>query len=88
MTRYRLQVTGRVQGVGFRWFTCRAARERGLVGWVQNQADGSVLCEVEGPDAALEAFLADLRRGPRGSRVDDVASQQIPEQREPAFAIH
>ncbi|MHC5072183.1 MAG: acylphosphatase, partial [Planctomycetota bacterium] len=41
--RRRYHITGRVQGVGFRWFTLHAAQQCGVVGWVQNQRDGSVL---------------------------------------------
>jgi acylphosphatase len=65
-------VRGRVQGVGFRYFVLDLATELGLVGWVANELDGSVRCVAEGPRADLEMLLAELRRGPRGGRVDDV----------------
>ena len=72
--RARLEavVLGRVQGVGFRYFVADVATARGIVGWVANDADGSVLCVVEGPRTDLADLLADLRRGPPAARVDDV----------------
>ena len=77
MIRLRLRVSGRVQGVGFRYFTKRAAREHGVCGWVCNESDGSVSCEAQGEVSALEAFLAAVRRGPQFSRVDDVLSREV-----------
>ena len=68
----RLLVTGRVQGVGFRWFVREAARRHRLPGWVRNRSDGSVELEVSGDESALREFLATLREGPPGARVDDV----------------
>lgn len=67
-------VRGRVQGVGFRMYVVRRASERGVVGWVANGADGSVRCVAEGPRAALDLLLDDLRRGPPGSAVAEVRS--------------
>lgn len=75
MTRIRVVVRGRVQGVGFRWFVREAAREAKLSGWVRNRQDGTVEVEAEGPAAALDSFRAMLRRGPDGAvvaSVDDV----------------
>ncbi len=70
--RVRLLVIGRVQGVGFRWFVREAARRHRLAGWVQNRSDGSVELEVSGDEGALREFLATLREGPPGARVDEV----------------
>lgn len=72
--RQRLEavVRGRVQGVGFRMFVGRAAAERGLVGWVANESDGSVRCVAEGQRADLEAFARELAEGPAGATVDRV----------------
>jgi acylphosphatase len=61
---------GRVQGVGFRFHVERVAAARGLVGWVANEADGSVRCVAEGPRDVLEAFVRDLAEGPPGARVE------------------
>ena len=72
MHHVRAEVRGRVQGVGFRWFAVRRAEEHAVRGHVRNLADGSVEVVAEGDRAALEAFLDDLRAGPRGARVDQV----------------
>ena len=68
----RVEVRGRVQGVGFRWFARESARRLGLAGWVRNCANGSVEAAASGPDDAVAQFIAILRRGPDGARVDDV----------------
>ena len=65
-------VTGRVQGVGFRAWTEDRARAHGLSGWVRNEPDGSVAVCLSGPAEAVEAMLAELREGPRFSRVETV----------------
>lgn len=65
-------VHGRVQGVGFRYFVEGLAASRGIVGWVANEADGTVRCVAEGPRIALEQLLRDLWEGPFGARVEDV----------------
>jgi acylphosphatase len=72
--RARLEavVEGRVQGVGYRVFVLRKARDLGVVGWVANEPDGSVRCLAEGPRRALEDLLAALREGPRGAGVRGV----------------
>src|SRR5439155_20058522 len=59
LQRLEATVRGRVQGVGFRYFVVREAMELGLVGWVANAADGSVVLVAEGPPAALDALDAD-----------------------------
>ncbi len=72
VARIDATVTGRVQGVGFRWFVLDAARGLELRGWVVNAADGSVRCVAEGPRRDLETLLVELARGPLGARVDRV----------------
>jgi acylphosphatase len=72
MARYRLRVTGVVQGVGFRWFTMRAARRLDLAGWVRNDVDGSVEVLVEGSESAVDRLVEELRRGPEGAAVAEV----------------
>ena len=62
-----------VQGVGYRFFTQRAAEELHLSGWVRNLPDGRVQAEAEGPRLRVEELLARLRVGPRLSSVTDVA---------------
>jgi acylphosphatase len=75
---FRIWVSGRVQGVGFRWFVRQAAREvGGVTGRVRNLADGRVEVEVAGDAASLEAFRARLRQGPPGARVTGLEEQEI-----------
>ena len=76
--RYHGTVTGRVQGVGYRFFTRDAARRRGLVGWVRNAVNGGVEFEVAGEPHAVEAFVAHLRKGPPLSRVLDITVSVLP----------
>jgi acylphosphatase len=66
------RVTGRVQGVGFRFFTRTAALREGIHGWVRNAHDGAVEVSAEGDAEALERFERMLRQGPPGGRVDDL----------------
>jgi acylphosphatase len=69
MRSVRVVVRGRVQGVGFRFFTQREASSRKVRGWVRNCADGSVEAQLEGEAAAIDALLARLRRGPAHAAV-------------------
>ena len=74
----RYLIEGRVQGVGFRHFTRKAARELGLSGFVRNLPDGSVEAVAAGPGEALEALERHLRQGPPASRVDTVQVGDVP----------
>lgn len=65
-------VTGRVQGVGFRYFTCTIANELGVRGWVKNLPDGQVRVLACAEAQAMAAFRAILRQGPAFSRVDEL----------------
>ena len=65
----RFTISGRVQGVGFRWFAKDAATREGVTGWVRNEADGRVEALVEGEADAVTRVEAALRTGPRGARV-------------------
>src|SRR3954463_12516566 len=60
----RYVITGRVQGVGFRWFTHDAAAREGLHGWVRNLADGSVEVVAEGESAAVQQLEAGVGAPP------------------------
>ena len=80
-------VRGRVQGVGYRFFAMRAARELGVNGWVRNLPDGSVETLAEGDDAAMEQYLSRLRSGPLASRVDEVAAEPVELQNFASFEI-
>lgn len=65
-------VEGRVQGVGFRAWTVRTARQLSLDGWVRNMPDGSVEALLSGPPAAVDEMLVLLEVGPPAARVDRV----------------
>jgi len=71
-------VSGRVQGVGFRWFVIQEAQERNLTGWCRNLYNGKVEVLAEGELEALNDLLQLLRKGPGGSRVSDVEAEWSP----------
>ena len=68
----RAVVSGRVQGVGFRYFTQSTARRYDLVGWVRNNFDGSVEIYAEGTKENIDAFLKVIHQGPSSSHVRKV----------------
>ena len=68
----RFLVSGRVQGVGFRWFVESEARTLGISGWVRNNADSSVEVLAIGTRDQVAALRAKLRQGPRAARVDNI----------------
>ncbi len=70
--RCHLWVSGVVQGVGFRFFAERAARRHGVRGFVRNLPDGRVEAVAEGERPAVDAFAADIQRGPAGAVVGHV----------------
>ncbi len=72
MTRARVRVRGRVQGVFFRAETRDRARSLGLAGWVRNCPDGTVEAVFEGEEARVRSMVDWCREGPPGSTVDGV----------------
>jgi acylphosphatase len=76
--RLEATVSGRVQGVGYRYFVLREAMLAGLAGWVANRPDGGVECLAEGPAVDLAALLEALHEGPPGAIVDRVEARWMP----------
>ncbi|MEL6574820.1 MAG: acylphosphatase [Pseudomonadota bacterium] len=70
----RLSITGRVQGVGFRYWLRDRAVAHGLAGWCRNEPDGSVSALVAGASAAVETLIRECHAGPPSARVDHVAA--------------
>jgi len=68
-------ISGRVQGVGYRYFVERVAQSRDLEGWVRNRRDGSVEAVFSGPADAITAVIAACRRGPSSARVEAVQDE-------------
>ena len=86
--RVRVIIRGRVQGVGFRYFTQREGERLGLVGWVKNLSNGDVEAEAEGDEAQVDAFVEAIRRGPPASRILNYQINEIPaNHRDTAFDI-
>jgi acylphosphatase len=70
-------VSGRVQGVSFRAFTYENATDLKVLGWVRNLTDGRVEIVAEGPPKAVDALLEKVKKGPPGSRVDNVKESEV-----------
>jgi acylphosphatase len=82
------RISGRVQGVGFRFFTERVALREGLHGWVRNVPGGGVEAEVEGEAESVERFEAAIHAGPPGARVDHVEIAEVtPRMRAAGFMV-
>ncbi|MEO8256587.1 MAG: acylphosphatase [Acidobacteriota bacterium] len=84
----RYLISGRVQGVGFRYFTEAAAVREGLDGWVRNLPDGRVEIDVEGEAEAMERFEHKVSHGPSGARVSGVhVDDTVPHRRDSGFNV-
>jgi acylphosphatase len=70
-------LTGRVQGVGFRYSAYREGQRLGLSGWVRNTGAGGVEAFFQGREEKVESFLAWLRIGPPGARVDNLDYRRV-----------
>ena len=90
MHTLHVRISGRVQGVGFRWFVREEARRLGLSGWVMNLDTGQVEVRAGGESSSLDRLRRALQVGPSGAvveRLDDVgvvASLTLPY----PFSIH
>ena len=76
MKQYTMIISGRVQGVGFRFSARENARKYNLKGYVMNKPNGDVKIVAEGPEEALESYLSWCRQGPAHAMVDNVSVQK------------
>ena len=84
---HRYVVSGRVQGVGFRWFVEREAAQIGVTGWVRNSDNGDVEVMATGTREQHSRLRRKLEQGPRASRVDHVGESRAPLLEAPSFRI-
>lgn len=76
--QYEIKITGRVQGVGFRYFVQKRADESNITGWVKNMPDGSVFVMAQGEETDIDTFTDHLKIGPAMSRVIHVYKNKVP----------
>ena len=86
-THVRAYISGRVQGVGYRFWTLCEAEALGIAGWVQNWPDGRVEAAFEGTSAQIEQMLQRCRRGPQGAKVENVTVENRAHQGLQGFEI-
>ena len=77
---YSIQVSGRVQGVGYRAFALKTATLLGILGFVKNRSDGSVQIEAEGTEAILIQFVKSCENGPGWGHVERIDVTESPVQ--------
>ena len=77
-TALHLRIHGRVQGVGYRYWTCRQAEALGLTGWVRNRRDGTVEALISGPEEAVRDMAARCGEGPASAVVERVDREEVP----------
>lgn len=87
MRTVRVRVHGRVQGVGYRYWTERTAGDLGLSGWVRNRSDGGVEAVFSGRAADVDAMVARCQHGPRSAVVASVDVMEEPERPSPGFEV-
>ena len=78
LQRWSIVVNGRVQGVGFRYFTANCARKNNLTGWVRNRMDRGVEMEVQGSVDMLALFRVQIHEGPILARVHEMTVVELP----------
>ena len=77
MIQFEINITGRVQGVGFRYFVHQKANEMGITGWVKNSVEGGVIILAQGIEPELKTFIDYLYIGPTRSRVDKITVNKM-----------
>jgi len=87
LKRVRLDISGKVQGVGFRYFVKSKAKWFRVNGWVRNTVDGKVEAVMEGREKAVEKMIRVIKEGPPLSRVDEVKVEKEECRGEDGFAI-
>lgn len=85
--RLKIKVSGRVQGVSFRFSARTMARYLGIGGFVKNLHDGSVYLEAEAEEKSLADFVSWCRKGPDFARVEKIETSEIPVENESLFDI-
>jgi len=75
---YKIRVTGKVQGVGFRWSAATRARSLGIMGFIKNLSDGDVYIEAEGSGEQLNTFVEWCKQGPGFSFVESLNVDSFP----------
>jgi acylphosphatase len=75
-TGMHIIASGRVQGVGYRYYCMETARSMGLKGWVMNRDDGSVEMEVTGEESAIKKFIAEVTRTDRSFTISDFVMEE------------
>lgn len=86
MVRKHMYISGRVQGVGFRYSAYYAAQSLGLTGWVRNLDDGRVELQIQGEDYVIDRMISQLDRG-RFIRIDQIEEEEIPTEKETDFSV-
>ena len=87
VTAVRAVVRGEVQGVGYRDAALRRAHRLGVMGWVRNGEDGSLLIHAEGPEPAVDDLVEFLHEGPPAAEVAEVAVERVKVEGHEQFAI-
>lgn len=78
MKRYRILISGRVQGVGFRFFTQMSAVSLNLTGWCRNLINGKVQVEIQGSQEKIDLFLSKIKKGNNFSIAEEISIDEIP----------
>jgi acylphosphatase len=88
MIRRRVLISGRVQGVSFRYLCQQEATEQGVAGWVRNLGDGRVEAVFEGTAEQVDRMVEWMHEGPRLASIADIAVQTEPPQGLTGFVVH
>ena len=78
---------GCVQGVGFRYFTCRVAEQLGIKGWVRNLTNGDVEVYATGAENGMKQFMAEIQKGPSLALVEHIEVQDVELEEHQGFSI-